>query len=250
MIHDLGPLRYPERLHPRTVRCTPQPPCGRDAATSFHQRGLHGERRRRAARDPAGAHPVAYPGVDARYRPDGERHEIGAHTSSRPRPRTGGRTAASSGRSRGCSVDELALLSLGHGGSGYVADDELPRALPRGGGLRLPVALRGLRDAGRRGDGLRRPASSPPSVAGRGLRGRRGSRRSGEPGGDRRGDQPRAGRRDELVARGLAHARRFKWLETGRIHLRSYLTRCDERRDRRLAARPDPRGNGALSRRG
>ena len=28
--------------------------------------------------------------------------------------------------------------------------------------------------------------------------------------------------RDRLVARGLAHARRFSWLETGRIHLQSY----------------------------
>ena len=29
-------------------------------------------------------------------------------------------------------------------------------------------------------------------------------------------------RREELVARGLAHARRFTWLETGRVHLQSY----------------------------
>ena len=28
--------------------------------------------------------------------------------------------------------------------------------------------------------------------------------------------------REELVARGLAHARRFNWLETGRVHLQSY----------------------------
>ena len=28
--------------------------------------------------------------------------------------------------------------------------------------------------------------------------------------------------REELVARGLVHARRFTWLETGRVHLRSY----------------------------
>ncbi len=28
--------------------------------------------------------------------------------------------------------------------------------------------------------------------------------------------------RDELVARGLEHAKRFKWLDTGRIHLQSY----------------------------
>ena len=28
--------------------------------------------------------------------------------------------------------------------------------------------------------------------------------------------------REELVARGLSHAGRFTWLDTGRIHLRSY----------------------------
>jgi hypothetical protein len=28
--------------------------------------------------------------------------------------------------------------------------------------------------------------------------------------------------REQLVARGLAHAARFDWVETGRIHLRSY----------------------------
>ena len=29
-------------------------------------------------------------------------------------------------------------------------------------------------------------------------------------------------RREELVSRGLEHARRFTWVETGRIHLRGY----------------------------
>jgi hypothetical protein len=28
--------------------------------------------------------------------------------------------------------------------------------------------------------------------------------------------------RDRLVSRGLVHAARFSWLETGRVHLRSY----------------------------
>ena len=29
-------------------------------------------------------------------------------------------------------------------------------------------------------------------------------------------------RRDELVERGIAHARRFTWADTGRVHLQSY----------------------------
>jgi glycosyltransferase involved in cell wall biosynthesis len=81
MIHDLGPLRYPERLHPRTVRmhsATARAAAGCDVVFTnaeytandvVEQLGIPRERIR-----------VAYPGVDATY--------------SRPRPRTGARTAA------------------------------------------------------------------------------------------------------------------------------------------------------------
>ena len=78
MIHDLGPLRYPERLHPRTVRmhsATARAAAGCDVVFTnaeytandvVEQLGIPRERIR-----------VAYPGVDARYGPDGRRHEIG-----------------------------------------------------------------------------------------------------------------------------------------------------------------------------
>jgi glycosyltransferase involved in cell wall biosynthesis len=36
------------------------------------------------------------------------------------------------------------------------------------------------------------------------------------------GVQEALARRDELVPRGFAHARRFTWVETGRIHLQGY----------------------------
>ena len=36
------------------------------------------------------------------------------------------------------------------------------------------------------------------------------------------GFQEALGRRRELVALGLEHARRFSWAETGRVHLQSY----------------------------
>ncbi|MGZ4302995.1 MAG: glycosyltransferase, partial [Gaiellaceae bacterium] len=78
MIHDLGPLRYPERLHPRTVRmhsATARAAIGCDVVFTnaeytandvVEQLGIPRERIR-----------VAYPGVDARYKPDGERREVG-----------------------------------------------------------------------------------------------------------------------------------------------------------------------------
>src|SRR5207237_1173879 len=74
MIHDLGPLRYPERLHPRTVTMhmtTAREAAGCDVVftnSSFtandvvERLGVPLERVR-----------VAYPGVDDRYRPEGDR---------------------------------------------------------------------------------------------------------------------------------------------------------------------------------
>ena len=70
---------------------------------------------------------------------------------------------------------------------GYVPDDEIPRLYRGAAVLLLPVALRGLRDADRGGDGLRDARRRVVArVARRGLRRRRGSRRSPRRGGDRR----------------------------------------------------------------
>ena len=158
MIHDLGPLRYPERLHPRTVRmhsATARAAIGCDVVFTnaeytandvVEQLGIPRERIR-----------VAYPGVDAQYQPDGERHEIG-----RPYAFT---TATEDWRKNRVVVeaalellgDDLTLLSLGQGGLGYVARRRASGALPRGGRLRISVSIRGLRDSDHRGDGLRCP---------------------------------------------------------------------------------------------
>ena len=53
-------------------------------------------------------------------------------------------------------------------------------------------------------------------------------------------------RRDELVARGLAHAARFTWSHTAGSSSTPIARRPDARRRGRLAARPDPRRHGAL----
>jgi glycosyltransferase involved in cell wall biosynthesis len=224
MIHDLGPLRYPERLHPRTVRmhsATARAAIECDVVFTnaeytandvVEQLGIPRERIR-----------VAYPGVDARYQPDGGRHEIGRSYVFT--------TATEDWRKNRVVVeaalqllgDDLTLLSLGEGGLGYVADDELP-ALYRGSavfaypsrfeGFGIPIieamacgvpcvvsSHPSLDEAC--GDATVRADPESPEAFAEGI-----TRALAE--------------REELVARGLAHVRRFNWLETGRVHLRSY----------------------------
>jgi glycosyltransferase involved in cell wall biosynthesis len=224
MIHDLGPLVYPERLHPRTVRM--HTATARAAATCdlvftnaeftaqdiVERLGVPRERIR-----------VAYPGVDARFRPEGEGRDAG-----RPYVFT---TATEDWRKNRTVVEramqlldgDLSLTALGHGGLSFVADDELP-ALYRGAevfvypsrfeGFGIPVieamacgvpcvvsSHPSLDEAC--GDAAVRADPDSPEEFAEGIR-----RALAE--------------REQLVARGHAHAKRFNWLQTGRIHLQSY----------------------------
>jgi glycosyltransferase involved in cell wall biosynthesis len=238
MIHDLGPLRYPERLHPRTVRmhsATARAAIDCDVVFTnaeytandiVEQLGIPRERIR-----------VAYPGVDPRYKPDGRRHEIGGPYGEPGGPQDEfGRpyvftTATDDWRKNRGVVevalkllgDDLTLLSLGRGGHGYVTDDSLP-ALYRGAavfaypsrfeGFGIPIieamacgvpcvvsSHPSLDEAC--GDATVRADPESPEAFAEGI-----TRALAE--------------REELVGRGLVHARRFSWLETGRVHLRSY----------------------------
>ena len=224
MIHDLGPLRFPERLHPRTVSmhtATARAAAGCDVvftnaeftATDVVERlGIPRERIR-----------VAYPGVDGRYGPEGERRELG-----RPYVFT---TATEDWRKNrgivetalGLLGDELALASLGSGGLGYVADDELP-ALYRGAevfaypsrfeGFGLPVieamacgvpcvvSSHPSLDEACGDAALRADPESPEEFAA-------AIRRA-------------LAEREALIRRGFEQAGRFSWLETGRAHLQGY----------------------------
>jgi glycosyltransferase involved in cell wall biosynthesis len=224
MIHDLGPLRYPERLHPRTVRMhtgtahaaaqcdvvfTNAEFTANDIAELLH---LPRERIR-----------VAYPGVDPVFRPDGERRQLG-----RPYVFT---TATEDWRKNRATVeaaiqllgDELSLAALGAGGLGFVGDDELP-ALYRGAevfaypsrfeGFGIPVieamacgvpcvvSSHPSLDEACGNAAVRADPDSPEEFAA-------GIKRAIE-------------QRTDLTARGLEHARRFDWVEAGRIHLQSY----------------------------
>lgn len=224
MIHDLGPLRYPERLHPRTVRM--HQGTAREAAKCdivftnaeftagdiVERLGVPRERVR-----------VAYPGVDPRYRPDGDRRDLGrpyVFTTATEDWRKNLATVEAALRLLG---DDVMLAALGEGRLGYVPDEDLP-ALYRGAevfvypsrfeGFGIPVieamacgvpcvvSSHASLDEAAGDAAVRAHPDSPEDFAG-------GIRRA-------------LAERDELVARGLAHAARFNWLQTGRTHLQSY----------------------------
>jgi glycosyltransferase involved in cell wall biosynthesis len=224
MVHDLGPLRYPERLHPRTVRMhtgTARAAASCDLVFTNAQftandvvdrLGIPRERIR-----------VAYPGVDPRFRPDGERRQHGRPYVFTTATEDWRKNRATVERAMGLLDGDLSLIALGHGGLGFVAEEELP-ALYRGAevfaypsrfeGFGIPV-IEAM------ASGIPCVVSSHPSLdEACGDAAVRADPDSPEEfaAGIRRALDERA----ELVDRGLAHAERFNWLQTGRVHLQSY----------------------------
>ena len=224
MIHDLGPLRYPDRLHRRTVSMHMEN--ARQAAgcdVVFTNSSFTANDVVQTLELPLERVHVAYPGVDDRYRAHGERRDLG-----RPYVFT---TATEDWRKNRSTVelavrllgDDLALVALGTAGLGYPRDDEMP-ALYRGAevfvypsrfeGFGMPV-IEAM------ACGVPCVVSSHPSLdEACGDAAVRADPESPEEFAD--GIRLALADRDELVERGLAQARRFDWLETGRIHLQSY----------------------------
>jgi glycosyltransferase involved in cell wall biosynthesis len=224
MIHDLGPLRYPERLHPRTVRMHS---ATARAATGCDVIFTNAEYTANDVVDQLGMSRVgvrvAYPGVDVRYKPHGERQEVG-----RPYVIT---TAKEDWRKNRVVVeaalrllgDDLTLLSLGQGGLGYVADDELPELYRGAAVFAYPSRFEGfgIPIIEAMACGVPCVVSSHPSLdEACGDATIRADPESPEAFAE--GITRALAERDGLVARGLVHARRFNWLETGRVHLQSY----------------------------
>ncbi len=183
---------------------------------------------------------VAHPGIGAESAPDGEAAERAAPyllTVATLEPRKNLGTLVEAFALLGDSGLELCVVGrrgLGRAAAarparassrlGRVPDEELAAPLPRRRRGRLPVPLRGLRDADHRGDGLRRARRRlRPSLARRGLAARR--RSASTP----RAPEAIAGairealeRREQLRALGFAHAASFSWRRTGELFLEGY----------------------------
>jgi glycosyltransferase involved in cell wall biosynthesis len=221
MIHDLGPLRFPEKLHPRTVRMHTR--TAREArhcdvvfvnseftaADVVERAGVPRERIR-----------VAYPGVDEGFRPDGPRR--GGNPYAFTTATQDWRKNLESVRAAWALLDrELELVALGD--LGYVPHEQLPE-LYRGAevfiypsrfeGFGIPVveamacgvpcvvSSHPSLDEACGDAALRVDPESPEAIA--------------------EGVREAMRRRDGLVARGREHARRFDWVECGRVHLQGY----------------------------
>ena len=218
MLHDLGPLHFPERLHPRTVRM--HATNAREAsrcdlvfvnseytANDVVQRlGIGRERIR-----------VAHPGVSPIFTPDGPNafKDPYAFTTATADWRKNLETLeramglldlpliAADGRP--FSDDSVARLYRGAAVFVYPSRFEgfgMPVVEAMASGTPCVVSSHPSLDEASGGAAVRVDPESPQAIAA-------GIREALE-------------RRDELVRRGLEHARRFTWAETGRAHLRGY----------------------------
>jgi glycosyltransferase involved in cell wall biosynthesis len=239
MIHDLVPLRFPHWVHPRTVRMHGAK--YRNAARTCDLLFVNSDYTARDVTELLGVPPerivVAHPGLENGFGPDGDRADLGrpyALTVATLEPRKNLDTLLEAHRLLG---NGLALAVAGGRGwreprlegdgvlpLGFVPHDGLP-ALYRGGevfvfpsrfeGFGMPIVEA-------MACGVPCVASSHPSL----------DEACGDAAVRADPESPEAlaaaieralAERDELVRRGLEHARRFSWRRAGEIMLAGYV---------------------------
>src|SRR5262249_554110 len=125
MIHDLGPLKYPDKLHRRTVSMhTANAEQARRCDVVFANSEFTAKDVVETLRIPRERIRVAYPGVGRAFTSEGERHDAGrpyAFTTATADWRKNLETVRAAWRELD---DELALLSLAD--LGYVSNAEVP----------------------------------------------------------------------------------------------------------------------------
>jgi glycosyltransferase involved in cell wall biosynthesis len=217
MIHDLGPLHFPERLHPRTVRMHTK---NAHEAQMCDIVFVNSEYTARDVTDRLDIEVdrirVAYPGVGPEFSPEGRRWRDKPYVFT---------TATADWRKNLETLRKARLAQplVALGDLGYLEPAELP-ALYRGAtvfvypsrfeGFGMPVVEAmasgtpcvvsnhpSLDEAS--GDAAVRVDPESPAAIAAGI-------------------EEALERSDELVERGVAHARAFTWAATGRAHLHGY----------------------------